>query len=78
MLKRADAFFNLLDALTVIGQINSPVALSEEAPYERKFSSIFDTMLQAQLEFDRLLRALYEFQPAEADSSSLGSKFLSV
>ena len=29
VLKRADAFFNLLDALTVAGHVNSPVALSE-------------------------------------------------
>ena len=32
VLKRADAFLNLLDALTVAGHVNSPVALSEEAP----------------------------------------------
>ena len=67
VLKRADAFFNVLDALTVAGHVNSPVALSEEAPFERKFSSIFDTLLQAEFDFDQLLRALYEYQPAEAE-----------
>jgi hypothetical protein len=35
VLKRADGFFNLLDALTVAGHVNSPVALSEEAPFGR-------------------------------------------
>jgi hypothetical protein len=65
--KRQDAFFNLLDALTVAGHVNSPVALSEEAPYERKFSSIFDTLLQAEFDFDQLLRTLYEFQPADTE-----------
>ena len=67
VLKRRDAFFNLLDALTVAGHVNSPVALSEEAPYKRKFSSIFDTLLQAEFEFDQLLHTLYEFQPADAE-----------
>ena len=67
VLKRADAFLNLLDALTVAGHVNSPVALSEEAPYERKFSSIFDTLLQTELDFDQLLQALYEYQPADAE-----------
>jgi DDE superfamily endonuclease len=67
VLQRADAFFNLLDALTVAGHVNSPVALSEEAPYERKFSSIFDTLLQAEFDFDQLIRALYEYQPADAE-----------
>ena len=76
VLKRADAFFNLLDALTVAGHVNSPVALSEEAPYERKFSSIFDTLRQAEFDFDQLLRALYEFQPADADNRSPGLKFM--
>ena len=67
VLKRADAFFNLLDALTVAGHVNSPVALSEEAPYERKFSSIFDTLLHAEFDFDHLLNALYDFQPADTE-----------
>jgi len=44
----------------VAGHVNSPVALSEEAPFERKFSSIFDTLLQAEFDFDQLLRALRE------------------
>jgi hypothetical protein len=59
VLKRADASFNLLDALTVV--------FSEEAPYERKFSSLFDMLRQAELDFDQLLRAMYEFQPADAE-----------
>lgn len=67
VLKRADAFMNLLDALTVAGHVNSPVALSEEAPYERKFSSIFDTLQQTEFDFDQLLQALYEYQPADAE-----------
>jgi hypothetical protein len=64
LLKRADAFFDLLDALTVAGHVSSPVALSEETPFRRKFSSIFDTLRHAELDFDQLLPALYEQQPS--------------
>jgi hypothetical protein len=65
--KRADAFFDLLDALTVAGHVSSPVALSEESPFRRKFSSIFDTLQNAELDFDRLLPALYDYQPTESE-----------
>lgn len=67
LLKRADAFLDLVDALTVAGHVNSPVALSEETPFRRKFSSIFDTLLQAEIDFDQLLPALYEHQPPESE-----------
>ena len=68
MRKRADAFLDLMDALTVAGHVNSPVALSEETPFRRKFSSIFDTLLQAEIDFDHLLPALYEHQPPESET----------
>jgi hypothetical protein len=65
--KRADGFFYLLDVLTVLGHVKSPVALSEEPPFQRKFSSIFDTLHEAEFDFDRLLQALYEHQPANSE-----------
>jgi hypothetical protein len=65
--KRADAYFVLLDALTGAGHINSPVALSEETPYRRKFSSVFETLQQAEFDFDGLLPALYGFQPSDSE-----------
>ena len=34
-IKRADTLFNLVDALTVVGRVSSPVALSEETPFAR-------------------------------------------
>jgi len=37
-------FWDLVDALTVAGHADSPVALSEENPFRRKFSSIFETL----------------------------------
>ena len=65
--KRADAFFDLLDALTVAGHVSSPVALSEEMPFRRKFSSVFDTLQNAELDFAQLLPALYEHQPHNSE-----------
>jgi hypothetical protein len=35
--KRADATLDFIDALTVAGHVTSPVALSEEAPFRRRF-----------------------------------------
>jgi len=67
IVRRADAILDLVDALTVAGHVDSPVALSEEAPFRRKFSSIFDTLLQGEFDFDHLLQTLYEYQPANSE-----------
>jgi hypothetical protein len=67
IVKRADAILDLIDALTVAGHVTSPVALSEEAPFRRKFSSIFDTLQQGEFDFDRLLQALYDYQPTQSE-----------
>jgi len=67
MRKRADAILDLIDALTVAGHVTSPVALSEETPFRRKFSSIFDTLRYGEIDFDLLLPALYEYQPANSE-----------
>jgi hypothetical protein len=67
ILKRADAILDLVDALTVAGHVDSPVALSEEAPFRRKFSSIFDTLQHGEFDFDLLLQALHEFQPPDSE-----------
>lgn len=66
--KRADAFLDLLDALTVAGHVESPVALSEEQPFRRKFSSIFDTLLECDFDFDQLLNNLHHHQPANSET----------
>lgn len=66
--KRGDAFFDLLDALTVAGHIDSPVALSEEKPFRRKFSSIFDTLLEGEFDFDQLLSTLHTCQPTNSET----------
>ena len=65
--KRRDAILDLVDALTVAGHVTSPVALSEETPFRRKFSSIFDTLLEGEFDYDLLLSALYDFQPPDSE-----------
>ena len=67
MRKRADASVDLVDALTVAGHVDLPVALSEETPFRRKFSSIFDTLRHGEIDFDLLLAALYAYQPANSE-----------
>ena len=42
--KRAAATMDLLDALTVAQHVESPVALSEEGPFRREFSSVYDAL----------------------------------
>jgi hypothetical protein len=66
--KRSDAVMDLIDALTVAGHVESPVALSEETPFRRKFSMIYDTLCNAELDLDRLPGTLLAFQPADSET----------
>lgn len=65
--KRADSIFDLVDALTVAGHVDSPVALSEETLYRRNFSSIFDTLLHGEFDFDLLSQTLLTYQPEDSE-----------
>ena len=47
---RPDAVLDLVDALTVNGHVNSPVAMSETLLFRRKFSSIYDALKNGQLD----------------------------
>ena len=67
LLKRPDAVLDLIDALTVAGHVESPVALSEEAPFRRKFSMVYDILCHARIDFDRLLHTLVTFQPSDSE-----------
>ncbi|RPI78212.1 MAG: hypothetical protein EHM41_25945 [Chloroflexi bacterium] len=67
-LKRPDAVVDLIDALTVASHVSSPVALSEETPFRRKFSMVYDTLAQAVIDFDALLHTLLTFRPAECET----------
>jgi hypothetical protein len=59
-----DAVLDLIDALTVAGHVESPVALSEQTPFRRKFSMVYDTLSHAVIDFDALLHTLLTFQPS--------------
>ena len=63
--KRADAIMDLIDALTVAGHVSSPVALSEEAPFRRKFSSVYDVLEAGEINTEALHSILHEQQSAE-------------
>lgn len=47
---RPGAILDLVDALTVSGHVNSPVAMSESALFRRKFSSVYDALTHGQLD----------------------------
>jgi len=66
--KRPDAVLDLIDALTVAGHVESPVALSEAPPFRRKFSMVYDTLRHAVIDFDGLLGALLTFQPGDSET----------
>jgi Transposase DDE domain len=46
---RPAAILDLVDALTIAGHVNSPVALSESPLFRRKFSSVYDALVHGDL-----------------------------
>jgi hypothetical protein len=46
---RPAAILDLVDALTMAGQVSSPVALSESPVFRRKFSSVYDALVHGDL-----------------------------
>jgi hypothetical protein len=68
MPKRADASLDMIDALTVAGHVDSPVALSEEAPFRRKFSSAYDALTEGEINAEKLSNVLYDYQPTDCDT----------
>lgn len=47
---RPAAILGLIDALTVYGYVNSPVALNESPLFRRKFSSVYDALVHGWLD----------------------------
>jgi len=47
---RPAAILDLVDALTIHGHVNSPVALSESPLFRRKFSSVYDALAHGRLD----------------------------
>lgn len=66
--KRADILFNVVDALTVAGHVSSPVSLSEEMPFVRKFSSVYDGLENGELNMDDLLSMLPHCVPSDSET----------
>jgi hypothetical protein len=49
---RPAAILDLVDALTTVGHVSSPVALSETPVFRRKFSSVYDALVHGELSDD--------------------------
>ena len=54
---RPAAILDLVDALTIAGHVNSPVALSESPLFRRKFSSVYDALVHGEISDD--LKSLF-------------------
>jgi hypothetical protein len=63
--KRADAALDLVDAVTTAGVVASPVALSEEPSFRRKFSMVYDVLEHGEVDVIELGKVLYDAQPAD-------------
>jgi hypothetical protein len=66
--KRADILFDLIDALTVAGQVSSPVALSEEKPFRRKFESVYDGLENGEMDIGEILSLLPNCVPEDSET----------
>lgn len=66
--KRAAAILDFVDALTVAQHVESPVALSEEAPFRRKHSMVYDVLHESELDAETLQELLYTAQPADCET----------
>jgi hypothetical protein len=66
--QRADASLDLIDALTVAGQVESPVGLSEAGLFRRQYSSVYDVLTAGEIEGLALAQALDAHQPSESET----------
>ena len=69
--------FDLIDALTVAGQVSSPVALSEQKPFRRKFSSVYDGLENGEVDIGEILSLLPHGVP-EGSERMAGYKVYAV
>lgn len=75
--RRADILLDLIDALTVAGQVSSPVALSEQKPFRRKFGSVYDGLENGEMDIGEILSLLPQSVP-EASETIAGYKIYAV
>lgn len=66
--RRADILFDLIDALTVAGQVSSPVALSEQKPFRRKFGSVYDGLENGEMDIGEILSLLPDCMPEDSET----------
>ena len=66
--KRADILIDLIDALTVAGQVSSPVALSEQKPFRRKFESVYDGLENGEIDIGEILSLLPGCVPEDSET----------
>jgi len=66
--RRADILFDLIDALTVAGQVSSPVALSEQKPFRRKFESVYDGLENGEMDIGEILSLLPGCMPEDSET----------
>ena len=67
-IKQADILFNLVGALTVAGHVSSPVALSEEKPFARKFCSVYDGLENGEMNMSGILSLLPACVPDDGET----------
>jgi hypothetical protein len=58
----------LIDAMTVAGQVASPVALSESGLFRRQYSAVYDVLNAGEIAGEALSQALYTHQPSESET----------
>jgi hypothetical protein len=66
--RRADILFDLIDALTVAGQVSSPVALSEQKPFRRKFCSVYNGLENGEMDIEEILSLLPACMPEGSET----------
>ena len=59
---------NILDALASAARVESPVGLSQSEVYKRKFSSVYDTLHEGDIDDVGMSRLLYEAQPETSET----------
>jgi len=66
--KRADILLDLIDALTVAGQVSSPVGLSEQKLFRRKFESVYDGLENGKMDIGEILSLLPHCVPEDSET----------
>ena len=68
--RRADALFELVDALLAAESVTSLAHLSFQAPHRRGWGSIYDALAEGRLDVDALRTTLAQAPPRAASRSS--------